>query len=165
MSGSLLIKNRQRATPLNTRLLRLLTNTLLENLLELTNFDLAIYIVRAPEMARLNETFLQHSGSTDVITFDYSENPKPETQNSKRPLHGEIFICIDDTRTQARQFRTSWQSELARYIIHGILHLRGFDDLRPADRRKMKREENRLLRKTGRLFPLSKLAARPKLAP
>jgi probable rRNA maturation factor len=165
LSGSLLIKSRQRARPLNTRLLRLLTKALLEDLLELENFELAINIVRAPEMARLNETFLQHRGSTDVITFDYSENPKPETRNPKLFLHGEIFICIDDAMTQARQFRTSWQSELARYIIHGVLHLRGFDDIRPADRRKMKREENRLLKEIGRLFPLSKLAASPKLPP
>jgi ssRNA-specific RNase YbeY (16S rRNA maturation enzyme) len=53
---------------------------------------------------------------------------------------------------------------LARYVIHGVLHLRGFDDLRPADRRKMKREENRLLKEIARLFPLSKLGTRPKLA-
>jgi probable rRNA maturation factor len=127
-------------------------------LLELETFDLAIHIIRAPEMARLNETFLQHSGSTDVITFDYSDSPKSS-------LHGEIFICIDDASLQARQFRTSWQSELTRYIIHGILHLRGFDDIRTATRRKMKREENRLLREVGRLFALEKLAATPRLAP
>jgi probable rRNA maturation factor len=175
LSGDLLIKNRQRAVPLNTRLLRTLTNALLREILELENFDLAIYIVRASEMARLNETFLQHIGSTDVITFDYSENPKPDlprrsaaeagTRNSKLFLHGEIFICIDDARAQARQFRTSWQSELARYIIHGVLHLRGFDDIRPAHRRKMKREENRLLRETSRRFPLRKLGGNPKLTP
>ena len=165
MSGDLLIENHQRAVPLNTRLLRTLTGTLLRELLELEKFDLAIYLVRAPEMARLNETFLKHTGSTDVITFDYSEKPKRETRNAKLFLHGEIFICIDDALTQAREFRTSWQSELARYIIHGILHLRGFDDIRPADRRKMKREENRLLRETSRLFPLSKLGGNPKLTP
>jgi probable rRNA maturation factor len=82
----------------------------------------------------------------------------------RQHVHGEIFISIDDAKSQAREFRTSWQSELARYVIHGVLHLRGFDDLRPADRRKMKREENRLLKEIARLFPLSKLGTRPKLA-
>jgi probable rRNA maturation factor len=157
LSGSLLIQNRQRAISLNTRLLRAITLSLLTDLLELKDFELAICIVSAPEMARLNETFLQHSGSTDVITFDYSENPSSA-------LHGEIFICIDDARAQAREFRTSWQSEITRYVIHGILHLRGFDDLRPAARRKMKVEENRLLKKIGVLFPLRKLGGSPKLA-
>jgi ssRNA-specific RNase YbeY (16S rRNA maturation enzyme) len=45
------------------------------------------------------------------------------------------------------------------------LHLRGFDDIRAADRRKMKRAENRLLKEVARLFPLSKLGTQPKLAP
>ena len=156
MSGSLLIQNRQRAISLNARLLQTITLSLLTELLELKDFELAICIVRTPEMAKINEHFLQHSGSTDVITFDYSDEPSAI-------LHGEIFICIDDALAQAREFRTSWQSEIARYVIHGILHLRGFDDLSPAARRKMKREENRLLKKISALFPLRKLGGNPKL--
>jgi len=163
LSGSLVITNRQRAVPLNTPLLRKMTQALLADLLQLDQFELGITLVRAPEMARINKTFLRHEGSTDVITFNYFENPKPETRNSKLPLHGELFICIDDALAQARQFRASWQSELARYVIHGVLHLRGFDDLRPADRRKMKREENRLLKEVARLFPLSKLGRSARL--
>jgi probable rRNA maturation factor len=173
LSGSLLIRNRQRAVPLNTRLLRTLTRTLLQELLDLETFDLVIYIVQAPEMTALNETFLHHSGSTDVITFNYSDSVLPASCRQSKPslpagrrkhVHGEIFICVDDAIVQARQFRTSWPGELARYVIHGILHLRGFDDIRPADRRKMKREENRLLRNVARLFRLRELAAAAKLA-
>ena len=163
MSGSLLIRNRQRATPIDVPLLRTLTKALVQDLLEIGHFDLAIFIVRAPEMARLNETFLQHTGSTDVITFDYLVPSSLVPRPSSLSLHGEIFICIDDAKNQARQFRTSWQSELARYVVHGVLHLLGFDDLSPAKRKKMKREENRLLRELDRRFPLRKLAAAPKL--
>ena len=71
---------------------------------------------------------------------------------------------MDDAIAQAREFRTSWQSELARYVIHGVLHLRGYDDIRAADRRKMKREENRLLKEIARLFPLKELGRGPRLA-
>ena len=156
MSNHLLIKNRQRAIPVNTRLLRNITKTVLAEFVKIENFDLAVYIVQAPEMARLNEKFLGHKGSTDVITFDYG--------NSPQHIHGELFVCIDDAKKQARQFHTTWPGELVRYLIHGILHLRGFDDLRPAARRKMKREESRLLKKAARLFPLRKLAADSKLA-
>jgi len=172
LSGSLLIQNRQRAIRLDARLLRLITKSLLTELLELEDFDLAIEIVRAPKMAQLNETFLQHTGSTDVITFDYSDEVLPAScrqigsnlpPGCRKHVHGEIFICIDDAMAQAREFRTSWQSEIVRYVIHGILHLLGFDDLRPAARRKMKREENRLLKKVGRLFPLRKLGGGSKL--
>jgi probable rRNA maturation factor len=59
---------------------------------------------------------------------------------------------------QAREFRTTWQGELARYVIHGLLHLCGHDDLSPKPRRKMKREENRLLRAVSKQFLLSRLA-------
>lgn len=175
MSGTLLITNRQRAVALNTRLLRTLTKSLLTELLKLEDFELGISIVRAPEMAQLNQTFLQHEGSTDVITFDYADHRVRNTEHGlprrsvakagTRPLHGEIFICIDDAKAQAREFRTSWQSELARYVIHGVLHLQGFDDLKPVARRKMKREENRLLKEIGRLFPLEKLGGNSRLTP
>lgn len=134
----------------------------LEEFLATREFDLAVQIVRAPEMARLNETFLQHEGSTDVITFDYSD-AETSSPGSKHSLQGEIFICIDDTLNQARQFRTSWPSELGRYVIHGFLHLKGFDDTNAVARRKMKREENRLVKKVSQLFPLSKLASGSKL--
>ena len=91
-------------------------------------------------MTRLNETFLRHKGSTDVITFDYADKPKS-------PLYGEIFICIDDVMANARRFGVTPRNELLRCVVHGMLHLSGFDDIKPAARRRMKREENRLLRK------------------
>jgi probable rRNA maturation factor len=175
LSDSLVIANRQRAVSLNTRLLRSITESLLKDLLALQSYDLAVNILRAPEMAALNETFLDHEGSTDVITFDYLEHGTQNTEHGfarrsgakagTHPLHGEIFISIDDAHTQARQFRTFWQSELTRYVIHGVLHLRGFDDLQPDARRKMKRQEARLLEEIARLFPLEKLGRRPKLRP
>jgi probable rRNA maturation factor len=175
LSGSLFIQNRQRAVSVNAGVLRRLARALLRDLLRNQDFDLGIYLVCEPEMTRLNETFLRHKGPTDVITFDYVEKaeparrrrslpPRPGRQDARPALHGEIVICLDEAVSQACQFRTSWQSELARYLIHGLLHLNGHDDLETADRRKMKRAENRLLKKIARRFALSKLAGRPKLA-
>jgi probable rRNA maturation factor len=154
--NELTIRNRHRSRRVNLTLLRQITKALLNDLLAVRQYELGIHLIAAPEMTLLNETFLQHTGSTDVITFDNSE---PETRNLKPEslLAGEIFICLDDAIKQARQFRTTWQSELTRYVIHGILHLLGHDDLNPAARRKMKREENRLLREITESFPLSKL--------
>jgi len=154
-SMSIEIFNRQRARKINRRLLKQITTALLADL-EIGNVELGIHLVAALEMARLNEKFLRHTGPTDVITFDYlvpgSRTPDPGPQ-----IHGEIFICVDEALRQARKFGTSWQSELVRYIIHGVLHLLGFDDAGAGARRKMKREENRRLRELSRRFPLSKL--------
>lgn len=150
MSGTLVLRNRQRVRPVNTRLLRQITLHLLRAEFGAEDFEVCVHLVAAPEMARLNWEFLHHEGSTDIITFDQSEGAAGR-------LAGELFICLDDAVKQAREFRTSWQVELARYVIHGLLHLRGFDDQEPADRRVMKREENRLLRRAGREFTLAQL--------
>jgi probable rRNA maturation factor len=152
MNQTLVFKNRQRVRRVDTPLLRRITRWLLEASLCVPEYELCVHLVGAVEMARVNETFLQHEGSTDVITFDHLESVRP------RALHGELFICLDDAVKQAGEFNTTWQSELTRYVIHGLLHLRGHDDRKPAARRAMKREENRLLRETSRAFTLSELA-------
>jgi len=60
--------------------------------------------------------------------------------------------------TQAKEFQSSWQAEVVRYVVHGVLHLLGYDDLKPALRRRMKREENRLMRLLAREFTFARLA-------
>jgi probable rRNA maturation factor len=176
MSRTLSVRNRQRVRRVNTPLLRRITLHVLEEQLRVSDFEIAIHLVAAPEMARVNAAFLQHEGSTDVITFDHSnlvaadvkrlskQNSLP-SQRLEPPhvgcyagLDGELFICLDDAVKQARAFRTTWQSELTRYVIHGLLHLRGHDDLKPDARRKMKLEENRILRAAANQFPVSRLA-------
>ncbi len=157
-SRTLTLRNRQHTRAVDLRRLRQVAATVLQNLLEAEQFDLGIYLVSATEMTRLNETFLRHKGSTDVITFNYAETAGPRSGRSggrdarTTLLHGEIFICIDEAVAQARRFRSSWQSEVIRYLIHGLLHLRGYDDQNASARRKMKQEEDRLLRRlAGRL--------------
>jgi probable rRNA maturation factor len=158
----LTISNRQRTRPINVPLLRQICVTFVNDLLGLKSVELGITLVAAPEMTGLNKTFLNHEGSTDVITFDHAE---PGTRNLEAGtnIHGELFVCVDEAVLQARRFRTTWQSEVVRYVIHGILHLLGHDDHRVADRRKMKREENRLLRSMATRFPLSRLARKTRL--
>ncbi len=156
MSGTLSLRNRQRVRRVDTALLRRIAVYLLEEQFQVPEFELALHLVSAAEMSRVNWTFLQHEGSTDVITFDHASKPATLTKPSGN-LHGEIFICIDDAVNQARQFRTTWQSELTRYVIHGLLHLLGHDDHKPAARRRMKLEENRMVRIAAGQFPLVEL--------
>jgi len=110
---------------------------------------LGINFVGTKEMAKVNLQFLQHEGSTDVITFSY--------EDSELKFHGELFICVDDAVQQAKKFKTSWQSEIVRYVVHGVLHLLRHDDVNVKAKRKMKSEEDRLLRKLSARFALSKL--------
>lgn len=168
MSRELLIRNRQRVRAIHTRELRRITVALLEDCLAVPAYEVGLHLVAAPEMTNLNERFLRHAGSTDVITFDYAETSASAADSAApsrtakpaivRRLHGDIFVCLEDAVKQARQYRTSWQSELTRYVVHGALHLQGYDDLSPAARRVMKRKENRLLRALAQRFKLTRLA-------
>jgi probable rRNA maturation factor len=143
------VRNQQRRYPVATREARKAADVLMDELLELESFDLSILFVNESRMAQLNKTHLQHEGPTDIITFDYC---------TPALLHGELVICPAVASRHAKQYRATLGQELARYIIHGVLHLRGFDDQTPAVRRKMKREENRLLQKLARRFPVDSLA-------
>lgn len=158
---NLVIANRQRRRKINSRLLREIVGGLLTEL-EVTDAELGINLVAAREMALVNETFLNHTGSTDVITFDHRE----AAQKSRRThtIHGELFVCVDDAIAQAKEFKTNWQSEVVRYIVHGVLHLLGYDDLKPQLRRTMKREENRLVRLLAKRFALAQLARAGKIS-
>lgn len=176
--GELCLRNRQRARPVNLELLVEIARHLLARHFPHHRFTLGIHLVAPPEMTRLNEHFLHHAGSTDVITFDYADRATPafspvvsgaRTRAAGRcdlgpVLSGEICICLDEAVTQALRFRTTWQSEVARYLVHGLLHLHGYDDAGPAARLKMKRAENRWLRDVSRRFRLDRLACPPRAA-
>ena len=167
---NLIILNRQRVKKINPRLLKEIAAALLAEL-GIKKAEIGICLIAAPEMTRLNETFLKHKGSTDVIAFDYRDNvgqasslsrsiiPKVRDRQDACPaLHGEIFVCMDEAVSQTRKFGTSWQSEVVRYIVHGVLHLLGFEDSRAGTRRRMKRAEGRLLGMLSRRFSLAQLS-------
>lgn len=158
---SIVIANRQRAKKINTKLLRHITAAAIAEL-EITEINLGIHLVEAEEMAGVNWKFLQHEGPTDVITFDHSEVKRKKIKPANH-VHGELFVCITVAVLQAKIFSTNWQSEIVRYIIHGLLHLLGHDDLRAPALRKMKREENRLVRLLAKRFALAQLASPAKL--
>jgi len=157
----LLIANRQRTKKINVRLLRQIVSALFEEL-KIESGELGLNLVSTKEMARVNWQFLQHEGSTDVITFDH-RGPSV-IRHSSLQLHGELFICVEDAIAQSKEFKTTWQSEIVRYVVHGILHLLGHDDLKPALRRAMKREENRLVRLLAQRFTLAQLSRAAKIS-
>ena len=160
---NLIIANRQRTKKINTRLLRQIAEDVLAHL-KMEKVELGITLVGAKAMARVNWQFLQHVGPTDVITFDHMEKRKAES-GKRKELHGELFVCVDEAVGQAKEFKSSWQSEVVRYVVHGVLHLLGHDDLKPALQRKMKQEENRQMRRLTRSFALAQLSRPVKMAP
>lgn len=143
------VRNRQRRFPVHSPAIRQAATILMTELLPTDSYELAILFVNETRMAELNQRHLHHDGPTDIITFDYS---------TPSLLHGELLICPAVASAHANKYRVSLGREFARYLIHGVLHLRGHDDQKPAARRKMKAEENRLLRRLARRIPLDSLA-------
>ena len=78
-----------------------------------------IILLRDAEIRRINKKFLSHDYVTDVITFPIEDAPF---------LEGEIYIGAGIARRQAREYGVSFPEELIRLVVHGILHLCGFDD-------------------------------------
>ena len=86
----------------------------------------------------VNKQYLDHDYFTDIITFDYSE---------RNIISGDIFISLETVESNAKDFGVSFQDELHRIIIHGILHLCGNDDKTPELRKEMTTKENNALSK------------------
>ena len=89
------------------------------------------------KLRELKNTFFQQDVFTDVITFNLEE--------TGNPIEGEIYISLERVKENARKFKQNVDMELRRVIIHGCLHLMGFDDQTSEDKKEMTRLENHYL--------------------
>ena len=105
--------------------------------------ELSIAIVDDAEMCALNTAWRGKRRTTDVLAFPLREG---EGADHSRGLLGDVVIGIDTARRQARARHRALDEELARLLVHGLLHLLGFDHVRAPDARVMRAEERRLLR-------------------
>ncbi len=95
--------------------------------------DVSYIFCSDEKILEVNKQYLQHDYYTDIITFDYTE---------EGIISGDLFISLDTVRTNAEQFHATYDSELYRVIIHGILHLCGINDKGPGEREIMEAHEN-----------------------
>jgi probable rRNA maturation factor len=138
--------NRQRRWKVNTRLLRQIAVRALA-LVGATDDCLNIVFVDDASITRLNKQFHHREGSTDILTFDYGTGE----------VTGELVISVEHAVAQAKRFRSTPSRELALYVIHGILHLHGYDDLSPRPRARIRAAERRLLTRLEAEQPLRSL--------
>ena len=138
------IRNLQRKIPVKIAVLQTFASRALPHCLGLGPIgpemiaslpQICVFLISDARMTGLHREFLKKTGSTDVITFQ----------------HGEIFISVEMARRNARRFGNSLLRELELYIAHGFLHLAGLDDRKPADARKMRAAQGRILRLFGNL--------------
>jgi probable rRNA maturation factor len=98
-------------------------------------------------MERLHLEFLGEAGTTDVLSFDLRDRRHRAAPGF--PFEAEIAIGVEVAEREARKRRHTVQREVELYLIHGLLHLAGFDDHKPRDRAKMRRAERRILSDAG----------------
>lgn len=98
--------------------------------------EIAYIFCSDAKILEVNRQYLNHDYYTDIITFDYTENGV---------IGGDIFISVDTVASNAKEVGVSFQDELNRILIHGILHLCGFKDKQPDDKAEMTRQEDAAL--------------------
>ena len=98
--------------------------------------DIIYYFCNDKEIRRINREYLKHDYATDIITFSYSDN---------KIISGEMFLGIETIYKNAEFYNEEEQNELFRVVIHGVLHLVGYDDQTVEDQLVMTNEENKAL--------------------
>jgi probable rRNA maturation factor len=102
---------------------------------------ISVAVVDDAAIAKLNEQFLHHRGPTDVLSFLLHEEDGV--------LEGEVVVSAETALRAAPRYDWSAEEELLLYVIHGVLHLAGYDDAAPADRKVMRNREATYLRQVG----------------
>jgi probable rRNA maturation factor len=98
--------------------------------------ELSLVFLTDPAIAKIHADFMDDPTATDVITFEGDKMAE---------LAGEICVSVDTARAYAKEHRRDFATELTLYVVHGWLHLAGYDDLEPAKKRRMRAAEKRAL--------------------
>ena len=124
------------------RLLRARARRVLREI-ERADRELSVALVDDAEMQALNSAWRGRDRPTDVLAFSLEEGAHAERRGS---LMGDVVIGVETAARQARARRRSLDDEVARLLVHGVLHLVGHDHARSGEARRMRAEERRLLR-------------------
>lgn len=123
------------------------TEAAIRNVLALINEtgEVRAQVVNDETMSAAHVEYLDVEGTTDVLTFDMTEI----TEDGPRELDVDLLICVDEAARQSERLGHAVEHELTLYVVHGVLHCTGYDDLTEDDARAMHAEEDRLLAEAG----------------
>ena len=138
------IKNSQKRRQIDPHLIRRTVKGILAQESALPNPEVSILLLEDDRIAELNAEHLKRSGPTDVIAFPMQDGSFPQVQPG---LLGDVVISVETAQRQARQRRVCLQEEMTRLLIHGLLHLLGYDhEGAAADARKMRSREKQIFK-------------------
>ncbi len=119
--------------PISQRSIRALVSRVIRNE-KYKLCSLEVNFVNDFRIKKVNKKFLNHNYFTDIITFPYN--------NDKKGLEGEIVISLDSVKKNALSYGTAYKQELKRVIIHGCLHMTGYDDKTKSEKELIRSKEN-----------------------
>lgn len=108
--------------------------------------EINLIFVEDDYLLKLHKNYLNDDSYTDVMSF--------KLNNNQEPMDGEIYVSLDRAKYYAQKFKVSFDSEIARLIIHGLLHLNGYDDSTESQQMEMRRKEDYYLGKYLQSFNL-----------
>ena len=150
------VRNLNRSYSLNEARIKIIVSKILRYIKRPEGTDLDFVFLDDKSMRVLNKKYKRRDRPTDVLSFKLDkEGP------NKGEFLGEIFISLDTAQRNSRIFKTCFEEELSLYIIHGILHLFGYDDQSPGDRIRMSKREMQTLNYLCKNENLSKVLMRP----
>jgi len=127
--------------------------------------SLALSFVGDRAIRTLNRTHRGKDRATDVLSFPLYEPDAvpvgPPVDGEPERLLGDLVVSVDTARRQARAYDATLAEEIARLLVHGVLHLMGHDHLRPDERARMEAEERRLAAAVGMTWPYDMHGAAP----
>lgn len=107
------------------------------------NAELSLLLVRDSRMKALNRKYRDTNSSTDVLAFPARSG---EGASKQSPILGDVVVSVETANREAVERKIPLRQEICLYVTHGILHLLGYDDQYPAERKKMKAKERMLLK-------------------
>ena len=140
MRMGILVFNQQRDLKLSSRAVKALVQAVLSSE-GVECGEVSVYFVSEKTICQLHHDFFQDPSPTDCISFPLETNP----------LSGEVFVCPKTAVKYASEKRLDPYEETALYVVHGLLHLLGYDDLTPAQRRIMRKKEKSCMDELNRL--------------
>ena len=115
-----------------------------------SHMDVSLVLTNDREIHRFNRKYLNHNRPTDVLAFNLDDGQRPAKLKAGArhavPLLGDIMISTERAKIYAKRFKNTFWNEVKLYIVHGILHLLGYDDHKASDRARMRRKEKEILK-------------------
>lgn len=134
MSPKISVYNKQKDLKLSSKSVKAVVEAVLA-FYNVSCDEIAIHFVSTSAICKLHDEFFEDPSPTDCITFPYDEDS----------FLGEVFVCPKVAMDYVAKKGTSAYEETILYVVHGILHLLGYDDIEETDRKKMKEEEKRAM--------------------